>query len=206
MTTAHQRTYAIGDRVSLGCTSSPSRPKTKINWFINDISVPEDYVKEVLDVPKEENEIVKSTTSLLEFTLQAEHIVHHHSPSSSFTVRCSSMMAARFLPTILNSREIQLDALHVHTPLISGLQEEYELGDWVDLNCTVPALMLGSSSQAEKQNGNNKVRRFSSRSISLEWHINGRKVSALLFCFSYPFAFCCCCLKLLTMHRNAALL
>ena len=116
------------------------------------------------------------------------------------------MMAARFLPTILNSREIQLDALHVHTPLISGLQEEYELGDWVDLNCTVPALMLGSSSQAEKQNGNNKVRRFSSRSISLEWHINGRKVSALLFCFSYPFAFCCCCLKLLTMHRNAALL
>ncbi len=188
MTTAHQRTYGIGDRVSLGCTSSPSRPKSKISWFINDIPVPEDYAKEVLDVPKEEKEVVKSTTSLLEFTLQAEHIVHHRQ-SASFTVRCSSMMAARFLPsTVLNSREVRLDALHVHTPLISGLQEEYELGDWVDLNCTVPAL-LGSSSQAENQNEKHKIKRgSSSRSISLEWHINGRKVSALLFSFSYPFA------------------
>lgn len=132
---ASRRRYGLGERVQINCTTGPSRPIARIQWFINDMSVPESYIRRPGDEqqgsksekscsgelpieasPLQANErwtrsreineshsvggggglplLTGNSSSSLEFTLREEHL----SALGHFTVRCSSLMSAQFIP------------------------------------------------------------------------------------------------------------
>lgn len=64
----------------------------------------------------------------------------------------------------VRNSQIELGAWQANTPVIIGLQEEYQLGEWVRLNCTVPAFQKAYQNSRARQS-------------QMEWYINGERVS-----------------------------
>lgn len=76
--------------------------------------------------------------------------------------------------SLVQNAQVQLDIWQLNTPVIVGLKEEYQLGDWIEVNCTVPALTI---MQPERSGTKKMHYQPVRRSISLEWQVNGRRVS-----------------------------
>ena len=123
---ATRRTYGIGERIQLTCNSAPSRPVPRMKWFINDIPVPESYIR---SNDSEKNQATTESISCTEMSnhsqespgkddseqtngvspvgVQTGHLSsrldfvlreEHLTENGHFTVRCMSFLDAQFYP------------------------------------------------------------------------------------------------------------
>ncbi|KAJ6218530.1 hypothetical protein RDWZM_009687 [Blomia tropicalis] len=150
-----RKSFGIGEHVQLICIVGTSKPIASIHWFINDISVPESYYVKI-------NETI-SNESHLEFILQKVHLTS----SGHFIVRCQSQTDAHFYPEVHNSM-IQLGVWNQSIPVIIGLKEEYELGDLIEINCTIPEIVNRAVNHVEYS-------RLKSIQM-IEWRLNHKPV------------------------------
>nr|XP_046918377.1 uncharacterized protein LOC124498629 [Dermatophagoides farinae] len=153
--------YRIDEYVNFECISGKGWPQLKLNWFINDLPAPKEFLLS-------SKPTIDSSTGLIQTKLGLNFQVNHkYFQHDSLRIRCqASLMFVYELKTVeylidgskqtkssarsytsaqINSKEM---------PIISGIRDKYNVNDIVNLNCSTTVL-----------------------NAQLSWFINGKKVN-----------------------------
>ncbi|XP_013776703.2 uncharacterized protein LOC106461429 [Limulus polyphemus] len=132
-----QDSYSPGDVVDVTCVAAPSKPAAVLKWFINDKETPKNYQKPLLPITKE-----KLFGSKLALTFVVKQTHQWNNPTH---IRCTSVIVQEYSQSIeeLFIRDIKSTELRAAKdgPQISGLKSNYELGDKVNANCSLPKVV-----------------------------------------------------------------
>ncbi|RWS25537.1 beat protein-like protein, partial [Leptotrombidium deliense] len=151
--------YQIGDLINVSCKAGPAKPAAKLMWYINDISAPEQYLREVIvDFPirgeqqfteTSKEESLKTSFLYLQFEAKSKHFVN-----SMIRLRCTAVISQVFskhqeviAKDERRSKQSKTEHYNYYNtilatnyegdgPIITGVRHRYSVNDLVNATCT----------------------------------------------------------------------